>query len=117
MEARRWCTTNLKSARRLRCSLQSIDGSTGTVHCEVVSRLEIEPKLWSRTQSLGQKPGGFRCDTTLASHELVYALNRHSNVLGKGHLSLTKGLEILLPKNLARMGRDTVGGLHYYPLW
>jgi hypothetical protein len=79
---------------------------------EIVCSLEVEPELGCGTEGLGEKPGRLRRDSALASDDLVDALNRHSDVLCKGNLSLAQRKEELLTEDLPGVRRDTIGGLH-----
>ena len=79
---------------------------------EIVCSLKVEPELGCGAEGLGEKPGRLRRDAAFASDDLVDALNRDTDVLCKGDLSLAQREEKLLTKNLPGVRRDTIGGLH-----
>ena len=71
-------------------------------------RLEIKPKLWSRIERLGKKPGRLGGHTSLPPHDLVDSLDGNTKMFGKTDLRQPHRLQKLLLQNLTWMGWDTV---------
>ena len=76
-------------------SSESGDGLLGASRDEIVIRLQVDPELRSRAESLGKKPGSLRGDPSLAPDQLVDALNGCPDVSRKGHLSYAQRFEEL----------------------
>jgi hypothetical protein len=83
-----------------------------TTDCKVIGSLEVEPELRSRVERLRQQPSRLGGNASLSANQLIDSLKRYSDVLGESYLRLAKRNEELLAKNLSRMRRDSVLGLH-----
>jgi len=75
--------------------------------------LQVDPKFRGRAERSGQQPRGLRRHSTLASYQLVDALNRNTEVLGKGDLRQAERLEKLLIQYFTGMGRDSLSRQHH----
>jgi hypothetical protein len=79
---------------------------------QLVRGLQVGPQLGAGAQGSREQPGCRGRHGTLAADDLVEALQRNAQVLGKGLLGHAQGLEELFQQHLPRMGRSAMGREH-----
>ena len=98
--------------RRLRGAPKPPHAAGGPGNRKVVGCLQVEPELRCCAEGLRQKPRRFGCDTTPPADEFIDSLERYAEVLGQCDLCEPQRSEELLTQDLARVGRNSVTGLH-----
>ena len=66
----------------------------------------------SRRRLSAPGAGSFRCNSTLAAHDFIITLSRHTDMRGKGYLRKSERVDKFFKQDFAGMGGDTVFGKH-----
>ena len=64
----------------------------GVITHPIIIGLQVEPEFQAGAKGFGKQPGGFRRNATLAAHDFIDALNRHTHMPGQGNLRKRMGI-------------------------